>query len=213
MDRRAHWDRIYASSAPETLSWYQREPRVSLDLITRLAHPADAVLDVGGGASALAGQLLERGFRDLTVMDLARPALTAARGRLGPRARAIRWIIADVRRLPFRRHRFGVWHDRAVFHFLVTEADRRAYVSQVLHAVRPGGTVIVATFAEDGPTRCSGLEVCRYSAEGLHAAFGEPFQLREALREDHLTPTGRLQRFQYCVCTAGAPHPAALSPP
>jgi SAM-dependent methyltransferase len=196
-----HWDRVYATKAATEVSWYQREPLVSLDLIAQAGAPSDTVIDVGGGASTLVDGLLGRGYTNLAVLDIASAALDAARARLGARAADVIWITDDVLRHPFPRHGIDVWHDRAVFHFLTAADDRRAYAEQVAHAVRPGGRVIVATFAADGPAKCSGLDVCRYSAEALHAEFGPRFQLRGQVLEDHVTPAGHRQRFQYCVCT------------
>lgn len=201
MDRRRHWDEVYAEVPADEVSWFQPTPAVSLGLIGPRVRPGDAIVDVGGGASTLVDGLLARGHTRLTVLDLSARALEWARARLGPRADAVAWVAGDVLTHPFEPGSIDVWHDRAVFHFLTAPGDREAYVAQVRRAVRPGGTVIVATFAEDGPTRCSGLEVCRYSPGALHAQFGECFELVESLREDHRTPSGRLQHFQYCLCT------------
>jgi SAM-dependent methyltransferase len=136
----------------------------------------------------------------VTVFDLSAAALAAARARLGPSAAAVRWIEGDILTASLPSLAFDVWHDRAVFHFLTSQEDRRAYVAQVLRAVKPGGHVIVATFAEDGPERCSGLPVMRYSAEALHAEFGPSFALMAQEREAHQTPAGAVQPFVYCYC-------------
>src|SRR5262249_20761732 len=135
-----------------------------------------SIIDVGGGASTLVDDLLSGNFKDLTVLDLSGAALAAAKARLGARAAKVKWIEANVLDAELPRHAYDVWHDRAVFHFLTNDEDRHDYVRVVLHAVKPGGLVIVATFAEDGPTKCSGLPVMRYSASELHAQFGEPFE-------------------------------------
>jgi SAM-dependent methyltransferase len=147
----------------------------------------------------------------LTVLDLSPAALQLARLRLGDRASGVDWRAADVLEAPLETHAFDVWHDRAVFHFLTDESDRRRYVEQVQRAVRPGGLVIVATFAEDGPLRCSGLEVARYSPTQLHAVFGAPFTLLESHRELHTTPSGATQAFTYCVCRVGTAAHAGAS--
>ena len=148
----------------------------------------------------LVDDLLDAGHSDLTVLDLSGAALTAARARLGQRADSVHWLEGDVTRVELPKARFALWHDRAVFHFLTTPEQREAYVRQVLHAVKPGGHVIVATFAEDGPTECSGLPVMRYDADGLHGEFGAPFELLGHEREEHVTPAGRVQSFLYCFC-------------
>lgn len=200
MTIQAHWDRVYATRSVTEVSWYQREPQVSLDLIERVApeHSA-AILDVGGGASTLVDALLARGYTNLSVLDIAAAALAAARDRLGTRAGEVAWLTADVLRHPFAPQHVDVWHDRAVFHFLTEAADRRAYVAQVTTAVRPGGHLIVATFAADGPTQCSGLDVCRYSPDTLAEEFGAGFGLVAQAFEEHITPSGGAQRFQYSV--------------
>ncbi|MCS6786081.1 MAG: class I SAM-dependent methyltransferase [Thiobacillaceae bacterium] len=201
MDVKAHWETVYTRKAPTEVSWFQPHAERSLGLI-RLARvtPAARIIDVGGGASTLVDDLLAAGYRDVTVLDVAAHALAAARERLGARAAEVRWIEADVLTVGLPRHGYDVWHDRAVFHFLTDPADRQRYVRQVLHAVRPGGIVIVATFAPDGPERCSGLPVVRYDPQGLHAEFGAPFELIMHEREAHHTPAGAVQQFIYCLC-------------
>jgi SAM-dependent methyltransferase len=201
MNREKHWDRIYRSKAPTEVSWYQPEARLSLELIRRIAPELDAsVLDVGGGASTLADGLLGAGYRDITVLDVAPAALARAEERLGERAALVRWIVADVLDAPLPAASCAVWHDRALFHFLTDARDRARYVAQVERVVRPGGHVIVASFGPEGPTRCSGLEVVRYSPDGMHAEFGARFRLLDSMREDHRTPSGLMQAFVYCLC-------------
>lgn len=201
MPDKSHWEDVYANRAIDAVSWYQDHAERSVDLIRKLGIGKDeSIIDVGGGASVLVDDLLNAGYADLTVLDLSGAALAAARGRLGARAGSVRWLEGDVTGAELPQGRYALWHDRAVFHFLTVPAQREAYVRQVLHAVRPGGHVIVATFAEDGPTECSGLPVMRYDAEHLHGEFGEPFELLGHEREDHVTPTGRVQAFLYCFC-------------
>ena len=203
MDRRDHSEGIYRAKGPSEVSWYQPEARLSLDLIRRTAPGPDSpVIDVGGGASTLVDGLLDAGYRAVTVLDLASAALAAARSRLGRRADGVTWLAADALEAPLPAGGYAVWHDRAVFHFLTDSADRARYVAQVRRAVRPGGHVIVASFAPDGPTRCSGLEVVRYSPDAMHAEFGAGFRLLESVREDHHTPGGATQAFVYCLCRA-----------
>jgi ubiquinone/menaquinone biosynthesis C-methylase UbiE len=142
------------------------------------------------------------GYQDVTVMDLSASALAVALARQAPMEARVQWLVADVTTAELPAHAFDVWHDRAVFHFLTRAEDRQAYVAQVLRSVKPGGHVIVATFADDGPLQCSGLPVIRYAPEGLHAAFGEPFTLVAHQREAHTTPFGTVQQFVYCYCRA-----------
>jgi len=201
MDRRSHWENVYRTKLPTQVSWYQVHAKRSLDLIQCVSSPADgAIIDVGGGASTLIDDLLDAGYHDLTVLDLSAAALAAARARLGTRANAVRWVEADVLDASLPKAGYSVWHDRAAFHFLTAPTDRARYVAQVRHAVRVGGFVLVATFADDGPTRCSGLEVARYSPEALRAEFDAPFQLMTSEREEHVTPAGVRQAFIYCLC-------------
>jgi SAM-dependent methyltransferase len=201
MDRRQHWENIYQGTAPTELSWYQPEAHLSLALILRMAPDTGApIIDVGGGASTLVDGLLSAGFRDVTVLDLAPAALAVARERLGEKAQRVKWVVADVLDAPLPVAGYAIWHDRAVFHFLTDPGDRARYVAQVRHAVRPGGHIIVASFALEGPNQCSGLEVVRYSPEAMHAEFGSGFRQLESVREDHHTPSGRMQPFVYCLC-------------
>lgn len=201
MDRRAHWERVYAEKQPDQVSWFQAEARLSLDLIARFAaSPTAAIVDVGGGASRLVDGLLARGYRDLRVLDLSASALAATHARLGTDGDRVHWSVGDVLEAEFAPGSVDVWHDRAVFHFLTDPADRARYVEQVRHAVRPDGLVLVATFAEDGPLKCSGLEVARYSPEALHHEFGDDFVPLESHREEHRTPWDAVQHFTYCLC-------------
>lgn len=202
MQSKEHWERVYATKPTDRVSWYQPHAEHSLQLIRGTGVPLAApILDVGGGASTLVDDLLEAGYTGLSVLDLSAAALASARRRLGDaRAQRVQWIEADVTRAALPRHGIEVWHDRAVFHFLTSADERHAYVEAVLRAVRPGGHVIVATFAEDGPTQCSGLPVVRYSADALHAEFGAPFTLLRHEKEAHRTPMGTVQQFVYCYC-------------
>jgi len=201
MQTKDHWEKVYTTKAVTEVSWFQEHAELSLKLIRDAGVDTSAsIIDVGGGASTLVDDLLAQGYRDLTVLDLSRAALAAARSRLGDRAADVKWVEANVLEAEFPQQVFDVWHDRAVFHFLTTEEERHAYVKQVLHAVKQGGLAIVATFAEDGPERCSGLPVHRYSADELHAEFGEPFVLLGHEKELHHTPGGSEQKFVYCFC-------------
>jgi ubiquinone/menaquinone biosynthesis C-methylase UbiE len=201
MQSKAHWEKIYTTKASTEVSWYQPHAALSLDLIQRIGVGPDAtIIDVGGGASTLTDDLVAHGYRNLAVLDLSGEALAVARSRLGHKSDLVRWIEADVTSAPLPERFFDVWHDRAVFHFLTGEADRRAYVHQVMRAVKPGGHVIVATFAPDGPVECSGLPVVQYDSDSLHGEFGPAFELVEHDEEAHVTPSGRVQHFTYCHC-------------
>lgn len=196
-----HWEKVYSSKASDAVSWFQPHADLSLDLIKTTGVGLDAgIIDVGGGASTLVDDLVAAGFRDLTVLDLSAAALNTARQRLGTREEMVRWIEADITQVELPRNRYDIWHDRAVFHFLTTQKQRDAYVRNVFHAVKPGGHVIVATFAEDGPEQCSGLPVMRYRADDLHDEFGEAFTLLNHQKEAHQTPFGTVQQFVYCYC-------------
>ena len=201
MDRKQHWELVYSTKASDTVSWFQDHADQSLRLIHNTGLSKDAaIIDVGGGASTLVDDLLAEGYCDLTVMDLSSAALAVARQRLVKHADCVDWVEGDITQAEFPIHQFDIWHDRAVFHFLTEPADRQAYVDRVMRAVRPGGHVIVATFAEDGPDKCSGLPVMRYQPDALHAEFGDAFLLIEHEKEAHHTPSGSVQQFVYCYC-------------
>lgn len=201
MQSKEHWEQVYTTKDSQRVSWYQAHAQQSLQLIRGTGLPTSAaIIDVGGGASTLVDDLLADGYTGVTVLDLSAAALDVTRRRLGDRATQVRWVDGDITRLELPVHAYDIWHDRAVFHFLTEEEDRRAYVESVLRSVKPGGHVIVATFAEDGPLQCSGLPVMRYDPEALHAQFGAPFQLVKHEREEHETPLGTVQAFVYCYC-------------
>lgn len=201
MQPKEHWEKVYSTKAADALSWFQQHPDISVGLIKDTGVSRDAsIIDVGGGSSTLVDDLLASGYTNLTVLDLSAAALAAARERLGEKAAHVRWVEADVTKANLPDHQFDIWHDRAVFHFLTTPADRAAYVQAVFRSVKPGGHVIVATFAEDGPDQCSGLPVMRYSPDELHAEFGESFSLLRHQKEAHHTPAGKVQQFVYCYC-------------
>ena len=201
VDARRHWEQVYRTKRPTEVSWYAPHLPTSLRLIEAASPDRDAaIIDVGGGESTLADDLLDRGYRHLSVLDLSATAFEVAKGRLGERSAAVEWLCGDVTTFPFRSRHYDVWHDRAVFHFLTDPAARAAYVRQVMRAVKPGGYVIVATFGPEGPTRCSGLDVVRYGPDALHGEFGPGFRLLEHLTEMHRTPVGTTQQFTYCYC-------------
>ena len=196
MRAQEYWESVYASKGDRDLSWTQPEPLMSLSLIGE-ACPTGRVIDMGGGASLLAERLLERGY-SVTVLDISKTAIDRAKNHLGDRARQIEWIVADVTENP-QLGSFDVWHDRAVFHFLTASADRTAYTTLLARAVAVGGHAVIATFALDGPEKCSGLEVRRYDGQTLAAELGPQFNLLKSVPEMHVTPWGGEQSFQYSL--------------
>ena len=196
MNPRAHWDKIYTTQSDAQVSWTEPEPRASLSLIRQVC-PQGRIIDVGGGTSALVDRLLDAGY-SVAVLDISAAALDRAKARLGPRADNIRWIIADVT-VQLDVGTYDLWHDRAVFHFLTEPADRIAYVALLKRSIPVGGHVVMATFALDGPAKCSGLPVQRYDSHSLGLELGAAFELLQSVPETHLTPQGKRQSFQYSV--------------
>jgi SAM-dependent methyltransferase len=204
MDVKKHWDKVYATKAPESVSWYRAQLETSLALIERAAVARSAsIIDIGGGESTLVDDLLLRGYKTLNVLDVSPTAIEVTKKRLGTAAKQVRWLVGDIVEIELEPHAYDLWHDRAVFHFLTTPERRLAYVRQVTRAVRPGGHVIISTFGPEGPTKCSGLDVMRYDAESLHGEFGGHFRLVESSKELHETPFGTTQQFLYCYCRLG----------
>jgi len=197
--RQAHWEGVYTKKGENEVSWFQENPAPSLELIAHVgATPASAIIDVGGGASRLVDNLVDRGFEDVTVLDLSVAVLAAAKARLGSRAAQVQWIVADATVWePVKA--YDVWHDRAAFHFLTEECDRAAYVARLDRAIKVGGYIIIATFALDGPERCSGLPVVRYDPARLGEILGNSFQLIDTRHHTHATPWGSDQSFQFSV--------------
>lgn len=202
-DTQQHWEQVYGTKATDQVSWFRPHLETSLSLIDRAARgmKSASIIDVGGGASTLVDDLVERGFANVTVLDISQAALDLARQRLGDAGRAVHWLYADVTGSSSATHAYDLWHDRAVFHFLTTPEDRASYVRNVVNAVKPGGHVIVSTFGPQGPAKCSGLDVMRYDADSLHGEFGARFRLVESSTEIHDTPFGTQQQFLYCYCT------------
>ena len=198
MDPQAHWEEVYRRKRADEVSWYRPHLERSLAFIRSGHPPHDArIVDIGGGASTLVDDLLADGFRNLAVVDLAEAALAVARARLGSRAADVDWIAGDVTTPLFADASVDVWHDRAVFHFMVREEDRQTYLATLRRAVRPGGHAIIATFAENGPEKCSGLPVRRWAPADLASEVGPELRLVESLHEEHATPAGRMQAFQF----------------
>lgn len=201
MDVKTHWEKVYTTKSPESVSWYRAHLETSLALIERAAVALSApIIDIGAGESTFVDDLLHRGYKNLTVLDISKTAIEVTKKRLGQAAKDVRWLVGDILEIALEARAYDLWHDRAVFHFLTTPEQRLAYIRQVASAVRPGGHVIVSTYGPEGPTKCSGLEVVRYDAESLHDEFGGRFRLVESSKETHQTPFGTTQQFLYCYC-------------
>jgi SAM-dependent methyltransferase len=191
-----HWGSVYSTRSTETLSWFQKDPVLSRTLIEQFVAPPAPVIDVGAGDAYLADQLLARGYK-VGLLDISGEALKTVRQRLGTDADQVEWFVADVTR--FRSpHVWAVWHDRAVFHFLISAEERMAYREALDVATGPGSVVIIATFGPEGPDRCSGLATARYSPEQLAAEVGPRYQLKRVDWEVHTTPAAAAQQFVYC---------------
>lgn len=196
-DRSAHWENVYATKGEAEVSWFQDSPAISLEMIRAVSPDHDAaIIDIGGGASRLVDALLQGGYRDVAVLDLSANALDIVKRRIGQAASTIDWIVADATTWQPAKT-YDVWHDRAAFHFLTDPPDRAAYVERLRSAVAPGGHVIIATFAPDGPEKCSGLPVQRYDSTSLAAELGPEFELVETRSETHHTPWHSTQAFQF----------------
>jgi SAM-dependent methyltransferase len=197
MDRKQHWESVYTNKSPLEVSWYQTEPRLSLELIAASGVARDAaIIDVGGGASVLVDRLLAAGYTNLSVLDISAQALAHAQRRLGGQAGRVTWLEADITQFVPPQN-YHLWHDRAVFHFLTDAADRRRYVEALRHGLVPGGQLIIAAFAIGGPLKCSNLDIAQYDAATLAAELGPEFRLLEERSELHHTPSGKDQRFGY----------------
>ena len=201
MDPKSHWEKLYAVTAPDAVSWYREHLETSLALIERAASNRNAsIIDIGAGESTLVDDLLRRGYKNTTVLDVSQTAIDVTKKRLASAADQVKWLVGDILEIDLPARAYDLWHDRAVFHFLTDEKHRAAYVKQVAKAVKPGGHVIVSTFGPEGPTKCSGLDVVRYDADSLHDEFGARFRLVESSEEIHETPRGTTQQFLYCYC-------------
>lgn len=196
-DRKAHWQDIYREKSAIDVSWFQKEPELSLKLIrnTQVARD-EPIIDVGGGASLLVDYLCKEGFTNLAVLDISDNALASAKKRLGDSAKNVEWFEADITQF-YAPHQFSLWHDRAVFHFLTDQSDRNSYVEALKRALRSGGHLIIAAFAIGGPEKCSGLKIVQYDSHKMIAVFGEDFELLEERNEVHITPANKEQKFMY----------------
>ena len=200
MKSKEHWEQVYKTKPTDSLSWFQEHALRSKLLIGQIGVSLSApIIDVGGGASTLVDDLLADGYSNLTVLDLSSAALTETKNRLGSiLSKEVQWLEVNILDTNLAPHAYEIWHDRAVFHFLTAKEDRQQYVQAVIKSVKPGGYIIIATFAEDGPNQCSGLQAMRYSANELQAEFGDSFTLLQHENESHRTPSGVTQQFIYC---------------
>jgi len=197
LDRQRHWENVYTTKDEKEVSWFEESPTISLALIRSTGlNTRSSIIDIGGGASRLVDALIDEGFEAVTVLDLSEKATTIAKARLGALGARVQWVVADVTKWE-PSETYDVWHDRAALHFLTEPKDRVAYAERVHSAVRPGGHVIIGTFAPDGPERCSGLQVVRHDAASLSEMLGSEFDLIESRPYSHRTPTGATQRFQF----------------
>lgn len=196
--RQRHWEDVYETKLSTEVSWYAPQLRESLRLIEEVAPLHARIIDVGAGASTLVDDLLAHGYRDITLLDISDKALALTRQRLGERAGSVRCVTADITRSELAPAAFDIWHDRAVFHFLTEASAREAYVQRLRASLAPGGHVVLATFALSGPSKCSGLEVVRYDAEGVQRELGPLFDLETTFETSHTTPVGKEQRFLFC---------------
>lgn len=200
MGRKEHWEGVYSSKPSDRLGWYKPRLQTSLEWITTLGlDPVAPIIDVGGGASTLIDHLLDDGYSSITVLDIAEPALDLLRKRLGDKGAAVNWLCGDITMIDLPENAFELWHDRAVFHFLTEAADRERYKANLCRALRPGGHVIIGTFAPEAPPKCSGLPVQRYDLDQLCGTLGNEFDLQRHQKEMHVTPGGVEQMYLYCA--------------
>lgn len=201
MNKQEHWENVYQTKGRGEVSWFREHLDTSLRMITNIGLGKDAaIIDVGGGNSNLVDDLLEHDFIDVSVLDISGKAVSDSKERLGSKAKEVNWIEADITSVELPENHYDVWHDRAVFHFLTDAEDRRKYVELVMRSLKRGGHIIVASFSLEGPNKCSGLDVMRYSPETMQDEFGNSFDLIESVGETHNTPFGTTQDFVYCYC-------------
>lgn len=198
MSDKAHWESIYTTRGPKNVSWYQETPEVSLRMIRAAGLNGASLIDVGSGASTLVDHLVKEPLRKISILDLSAAALETAQKRLGTTAERVNWIQGDITSVELPQKAFDIWHDRAVFHFLTDPTSRASYKQRLLSSLAPKGQLVIATFSKDGPLKCSGLEVVRYSLESLATEMGDGFRLIETASETHRTPYETTQSFVYC---------------
>ena len=201
MNKKSHWENIYQTKAINEVSWYRDHLENSLQMIGNTGvDKTAAIIDVGGGTSTLVDDLLADGYGNVAVLDISSRAIAESQKRLEHAAERVDWLVADITQADLPENYYDVWHDRAVFHFLTDAEDRRKYVQIAMRSLKVGGHIIVASFGLEGPRRCSGLDVVRYSPESMHGEFGDQFRLVRSVKESHETPFGTTQEFVYCYC-------------
>lgn len=199
MSQKDHWEHVYLTTPREKLGWYEPQLRTSLAWIKGLGLATDApIIDVGGGTSTLADDLVGAGYRSITVLDISAKALSAAKARLDKKAQLVTWLEGDITSIELPEQHYELWHDRAVFHFLILLDQQLRYRDNLLRALKPGGHLVIGTFAPEAPSKCSGLPVQRYSPDELQCALGGEFQLQRHRKELHITPSGVEQMYVYC---------------
>jgi ubiquinone/menaquinone biosynthesis C-methylase UbiE len=195
---KSHWENVFATKAENEVSWFQPYPQTSVDFLALFKLPLDAnIIDIGGGDSHLVDALLEKGYKNIYVLDISKNALERAKQRLGDKAQLVHWIISDVTEF-IPDVQFDCWHDRATFHFLTTDEKIEKYVRIAENSIRPGGYLVIGTFSENGPTKCSGLEIKQYSEATMLQRFRNSFTKMKCITEDHLTPFNTSQHFLFC---------------
>lgn len=199
MDKKTHWENVYESKPVNRLGWYKQHLHPSLDWIKELAaEKGSAIIDVGGGASTLVDDLISEGYESITVVDLSGRALEHSKSRLGDKAARVKWIEGDITNTELPANYYALWHDRAVFHFLTDERDRRKYIGKLRNSLAESGYLIIGTFSFDAPPKCSGLPVERYDVEKMKSTLGDEFKLLDSMKELHVTPGGVEQMYLYC---------------
>jgi len=199
-DRKEHWENIYHTKETNQVSWYQPNPATSLDFFQQFNVPkTDRIIDIGGGDSYLVDHLLDLDYEDITVLDISESALGRAKQRLGDRSEKVKWIVADA--VTFKpTQKYDFWHDRAAFHFLTDEQDIEKYINNVQQSIQPNGILVIGTFSEQGPKKCSGIEIKQYSETSMTDRLKKYFEKIKCITVDHITPSDTIQNFVFCSC-------------
>jgi ubiquinone/menaquinone biosynthesis C-methylase UbiE len=197
-DKQAHWENIYTSKSLNEVSWYQPTPETSLNFIHEFNVPKKAkIIDVGGGDSFLVDHLLMEGYTDITVLDISAAALERAKLRLGKKAQLVKWIVADASKFTPTEH-YDFWHDRAAFHFLNSDSEIDAYLNSVHNGLSKNGILVMGTFSENGPKKCSGIKIKQYSENSMVERLNHFFNKIKCINIDHITPSNTIQNFIFC---------------
>ncbi len=198
LDRKSHWENIYKQKELYEVSWYQPVPQTSLDFIEDLnINTSSNIIDIGGGDSFLVDSLINKGYQNLTVLDISQAAIERAKIRLGEKASRVKWIVSDITQFQ-PKEEYDLWHDRAAFHFLTSEIETEKYLEVARRSIKINGKLIISTFSDQGPTKCSGIEIHQYSREQLVRRFTPDFEKLTCINLNHITPTGSNQNFTFC---------------